>query len=147
MHLAIAHNQQPVMTNDLFAGSASYSGNESLALYSFPTGSLKSRRLCMYLVLCIVENNPNVGEGNLIYHTSRYHNLPQHNVEFAVSALVGTMQLLTAWRNSSLRRRNQRFFLLSQDKQEQAKRYKEFLITLHPEFQHMDVDIPALRRN
>ena len=146
MHLAIAHNQQPIMTNDLFADSASYSGNESLSLYSFPTGSLKSRRLCMYLVLCVVENNPNIGEGNLVYHTSRFHNLPQHNVEFAVSALVGNMQLLTAWRNSSLRRRNQRFFLISPEKQEQVQRYKEFLTTLYPEFKHLDVDIPALRR-
>lgn len=146
MHLAIAHNQQ-FMPNDFMDGSPSYSWNESRVLHSFPTGSLKSRRLCMYLVLCVVTNNPNVGEWNLVHHTSRLHNLPQPNVQFAVSALVGTMQLLTAWRNSSLRRRHQRFFLISPDKQEQAKRYKEFLITLYPEFQFVDIEIPALRRN
>lgn len=145
MNLAIAHKTafKPSTVQEYVA----FSGNERRALCAFSRVSFKTQRLCMYLVLCAVEKNPNVGENNLIYHASRMHNLRQNNVERAVAALVGHMQLVTAWSSSSLRRRNQRFFLISAEKQDQAQRYKEFLIALHPEFQHLDVDIPALRRS
>lgn len=140
MHLAIAHNES-LRPRD-FTVDTVYSEEESAVLDSFPYGDVKERRKCLYVVLSMTAKYPNIRKANVMYYTTTFYGLHLDNVKQAIYHLVGSMEMLSAWRTP-----RHRFLLVSPGSKERVNSYRQFLLNSYPEFKRLSVEIPALRRN